>query len=118
MEIDMDWTPTIQNMKIKHWKPSNKPMAHKIIQWNIENHNQICFVTEHTNYLNTPYQIQNTHKIIQWNCSGYKTNYNELLLLIAELKPTMICLQESLKNVVINQIWKTVYNMTTYMILE
>ena len=38
-----------------------------------------------------------THKIIQWNCRGYKTNYDELLLLIAELNPTAICLQETFK---------------------
>ena len=38
-----------------------------------------------------------THKIIQWNCRGYKSNYNELLLLITELNPTAICLQETLK---------------------
>ena len=37
------------------------------------------------------------HKIIQWNCCGYKANYDELLLLIAELNPTAICLQETFK---------------------
>ena len=37
------------------------------------------------------------HKIIQWNCRGYKANYDKLLLLIAELNPTAICLQETLK---------------------
>ena len=35
------------------------------------------------------------HKIIQWNCHGYKVNYEELL--IAELNPTVICLQETFK---------------------
>ena len=35
--------------------------------------------------------------MIQWNCRGYKTNYDELLLLIAEFNPTIICLQETLK---------------------
>ena len=38
-----------------------------------------------------------THKIIQWNCRGHKANYDELLLLIAELNPITICLQETLK---------------------
>ena len=38
-----------------------------------------------------------THKIIQWNCRGYKANHDELLLLIAELNPTAICLQETFK---------------------
>ena len=38
-----------------------------------------------------------THKIIQFNCRGPKANYNELLLLIAELNPTAICLQETFK---------------------
>ena len=37
------------------------------------------------------------HKIIQWNCRGYKANYDELLLLIAELNPTVICLQGTFK---------------------
>ena len=37
------------------------------------------------------------HKIIQWNCHGYKANYDKLLLLIVELNPTIICLQETLK---------------------
>ena len=38
-----------------------------------------------------------THEIIQLNCCGYKANYNKLLLLIAELNPTAICLQETFK---------------------
>ena len=37
------------------------------------------------------------HKIIQWNGHGYKANYDELLLLIAELNPTAVCLQETFK---------------------
>ena len=37
------------------------------------------------------------HKVIQWNCRGYKANYNELLLLIAELNPTATCCQETFK---------------------
>ena len=32
-----------------------------------------------------------------WNCCGYKANYDKLLLLIAELNPTAICLQETFK---------------------
>ena len=38
-----------------------------------------------------------THRIIQWNCHGYKANYDELLLLIAKLNPTAICLQETFR---------------------
>ena len=38
-----------------------------------------------------------TYKIIQWNCRGYKANYDELLLLIAELNPSALCLQETFK---------------------
>ena len=38
------------------------------------------------------------HRIIQWNCHGYKANYDGLLLLIAELNLTAICLQETFKN--------------------
>ena len=38
-----------------------------------------------------------THKIIQWHCHVYKANYDELILLIAELHPTSICLQETFK---------------------
>ena len=35
------------------------------------------------------------HNIIQWNCRGLKPNYNELLLLISEFSPEVICLQET-----------------------
>ena len=38
-----------------------------------------------------------THEIIQWNCRGYKANYDKLLLLIAKLNPTTICLQVTFK---------------------
>ena len=47
-------------------------------------------------------KYQNTHKIIQWNCCGYKANYNELLLLVTELNPTILCLKET-KKAVTNQ---------------
>ena len=46
-----------------------------------------------------------THKIILWNCHSYKANYNEQLLL-AKLKHTAICFQETFKKAVINQIQK------------
>ena len=36
-----------------------------------------------------------THKIIQWNCRGLKTNLNELFILISNLLPAIICLQET-----------------------
>ena len=50
-------------------------------------------------------KYQNTDKIIQWNCCGYKENYNELLLSVAELNPTSICFQETLqKKALTNQI--------------
>jgi len=35
------------------------------------------------------------NKIIHWNCRGIKANYNELLLLISDLCPEIICLQET-----------------------
>ena len=34
-------------------------------------------------------------KIIQWNCRGLKANINELLLLITQECPSIICLQET-----------------------
>ena len=34
------------------------------------------------------------HKIIQWNCRGLKSNFNELLLLLTLLNPSVFCLQE------------------------
>ena len=58
-------------------------------------------------------KYQNTDRIIQWNSHGYKSNYNELHLLIAELNPTTICLQETFKKLT-NQIQKPLNNMTTY----
>ena len=35
------------------------------------------------------------HKIIQWNCRGLKSNYNEILLLLSLLSPSVFCLQET-----------------------
>ena len=35
------------------------------------------------------------NKIIQWNCRGLKANFNELLLLLTGLCPSIICLQET-----------------------
>jgi len=32
---------------------------------------------------------------IQWNCRGFKTNYNELALLLQEHRPIAVCLQET-----------------------
>lgn len=33
--------------------------------------------------------------IIQWNCRGLRANYNELLLLLNEYNPAIVCLQET-----------------------
>ncbi|MES9994020.1 MAG: reverse transcriptase domain-containing protein, partial [Candidatus Thiodiazotropha sp.] len=33
--------------------------------------------------------------IIQWNCRGLKANYNEILILMSILSPSVICLQET-----------------------
>ena len=35
------------------------------------------------------------HKIIQWNCRGIKPRYEELLLLLTLLRPSVFCLQET-----------------------
>ena len=35
------------------------------------------------------------NKLIQWNCRGLKANFNELLLLLTGLCPSVICLQET-----------------------
>ena len=35
------------------------------------------------------------HKIIHWNCRGLKLNYNEILLLLSLLSPSVFCLQET-----------------------
>ena len=59
-----------------------------------------------------------THKIIQWNCRGYKANYDELLLLIAEPNPTTISLHETFKKHSDKQNIKPLNNMTTYMISD
>ena len=34
-------------------------------------------------------------KIIQWNCRGLKPNYNEVLLLLTLVRPSVFCLQET-----------------------
>ena len=35
------------------------------------------------------------NKLKQWNCRGLKANFNELLLLLTGLCPSIICLQET-----------------------
>ena len=35
------------------------------------------------------------NKLIHWNCCGLKANFNELLLLLTGLCPSIICLQET-----------------------
>ena len=35
------------------------------------------------------------HKIIQWNCRGIKANRSELLLLMTQQQPAIVCLQET-----------------------
>ena len=39
--------------------------------------------------------MNSNHKIIQWNCRGLKSNYNEILLLLSLLNPSVFCLQET-----------------------
>ena len=34
-------------------------------------------------------------KIVHWNCRGLKPNYNEILILLSLLKPSVFCLQET-----------------------
>ena len=36
-----------------------------------------------------------TNNILQWNCRSIKANYEELTLLVNELKPVALCLQET-----------------------
>lgn len=38
------------------------------------------------------------YKIVQWNWHGIKININELLLLITNQSPTVVCLQQKLLN--------------------
>ena len=50
--------------------------------------------------LNVPSPISNHHwtianEIIQWNCRGLKANFNELLLLLTALCPSIVCLEET-----------------------
>ncbi|WP_370738168.1 endonuclease/exonuclease/phosphatase family protein, partial [Solemya elarraichensis gill symbiont] len=39
--------------------------------------------------------IMASYNILQWNCRSYRTQYEELCLLIQEHSPRVICLQES-----------------------
>ena len=36
-----------------------------------------------------------SNKLLQWNCRSIKANYEELTLLVNELKPVAVCLQET-----------------------
>ena len=38
--------------------------------------------------------MNSNHRIIQWNCRGLRSNYNEILLLLSLLSPSVFCLQE------------------------
>ena len=40
--------------------------------------------------------MANSNVILQWNCNGLKSNRIELEILMAEYKPAVICLQETL----------------------
>ena len=35
------------------------------------------------------------HKIIQWNCRGLRPRYEDLILLLTLLRPSVFCLQET-----------------------
>jgi exonuclease III len=37
----------------------------------------------------------NKHTIIQWNCRSFKSNYDEVHLLLQEYNPVAVCLQET-----------------------
>ena len=36
-----------------------------------------------------------SNKTLQWNCRGIQANYEELLLLLNEYNPKVVCLQET-----------------------
>ena len=39
--------------------------------------------------------MNSNHRIIQWNCRGLRSNYDEILLLLSLLSPSVVCLQET-----------------------
>lgn len=39
--------------------------------------------------------MNNRCDIVQWNCRGLKPNYNEILLLLSQKSPSVMCLQET-----------------------
>ena len=39
--------------------------------------------------------MNSNHRIIQLNCRGLRSNYNESLLLLSLLSPSVVCLQET-----------------------
>ena len=41
------------------------------------------------------YSNKEKYNILQWNCRGLKRNIPELQLIIEEINPTAICLQET-----------------------
>ena len=60
-------------------------------------------------------QSSKNSTVIQWNCRGVRPNYEDLLLLINNLSPTLICLQEikTKANYSINPKNYTTYQKTT-----
>ena len=53
------------------------------------------------------------NKITQWNCRGLRPNYNEILLLLSLLRPSVFCLQEVFLKPDDNIVFKR-YNLYNY----
>jgi len=46
--------------------------------------------------VNSPNPTADISKLIQWNCRGFRSNYEDILLLTKEHQPLCICLQETM----------------------
>ena len=53
------------------------------------------------------------HKIIEWNCRSLKPHYEELLLLLTLLRPSVFCLQETYLKAADNFAFKVLIRTTT-----
>jgi exonuclease III len=71
-----------------------KQKTHNITQHGNNISNNRTILQQTTNTSNEP-EAQRTEKVIQWNLNGFYQRLDDIKLLIEELDPTVLCLQET-----------------------
>jgi Endonuclease-reverse transcriptase/Reverse transcriptase (RNA-dependent DNA polymerase) len=71
-----------------------KQKTQRIIQQGNNNSNNSTTLQQQNNTPDEP-EVQETEKIVQWNINGFYQRLDDIKLLIEELEPTVLCLQET-----------------------